>query len=173
VRGEAAELSDGRDEVIAAFSHALPVGYDYLLHRVGVRQTAEDLTSETFLSAYSSMQRDGAGSLSIAWLIGIARHKLVDHWRRAERDERRLEVMAGDWSETTWDVVIEPGRAADVLAELNPWQRAALVLRYVDGLPVAEVGELLGRTVGATEVLLVRAKQAFRTRYESGGDPDA
>jgi RNA polymerase sigma-70 factor (ECF subfamily) len=41
-----------------------------------------------------------------------------------------------------------------------------LTLRYLDGLPVADVAELLGRTVGATEVLLVRAKAAFRRHYE-------
>ena len=41
-------------------------------------------------------------------------------------------------------------------------------LRYVDGLPVPEVAELLGRTVHATEALLVRARAAFRKIYASG-----
>ena len=46
--------------------------------------------------------------------------------------------------------------------------RSALTLRYADGLPVPDVAEHLGRTVHATEALLVRARRAFRSRYEQG-----
>ena len=53
-------------------------------------------------------------------------------------------------------------RAREVLAELGAHHRAALTLRYLDGLPVAEVADHLGRTVHATEALLVRARHAFR-----------
>jgi RNA polymerase sigma-70 factor (ECF subfamily) len=59
------------------------------------------------------------------------------------------------------------------LAELAPQHRGALTLRYLDGLPVREVATCLGRTEGATEQLLIRAKAAFRARYEQpddGGD---
>ena len=54
----------------------------------------------------------------------------------------------------------------DVLATMSPIQRAALTLRHVDGLSVPEVAELLGRSVHATETLLVRARAAFRRRYD-------
>ena len=57
--------------------------------------------------------------------------------------------------------------AQEALASLGVHHRSALTLRYLDGLPVREVADLLGRTVGATEVLLVRAKAAFRARYET------
>jgi len=59
-------------------------------------------------------------------------------------------------------------RATEVLAALGPHHRLALTLRYVDGLPVAEVAELLGRTPNATEALLVRARAAFRRVYMEG-----
>ena len=57
-------------------------------------------------------------------------------------------------------------RAQDVLQRLGPHHRAALTLRYVDDLPVPEVASVLGRTVHATEALLVRARAAFRRMYE-------
>ena len=57
--------------------------------------------------------------------------------------------------------------ALATLAALAPHHRSALTLRYLDGLPVAQVASHLGRTVGATEVLLVRARRAFRAAYES------
>ena len=55
---------------------------------------------------------------------------------------------------------------------LGPHHRVALTLRYVDGLPVPEVAEILGRTVHATEALLVRARNAFRRLYEKGETDD-
>jgi RNA polymerase sigma-70 factor (ECF subfamily) len=57
-----------------------------------------------------------------------------------------------------------------VLATLGPHHRAALTLRYLDGLPVAEVARLLDRTVHATEALLVRARSAFRRSYPDRHD---
>ena len=59
-----------------------------------------------------------------------------------------------------------------MLAELGAHHRAALTLRYLDGLPVAEVAEHLDRTVHATEALLVRARHAFRVRYDEGRGDD-
>ena len=53
---------------------------------------------------------------------------------------------------------------------LGEHHRAALTLRYVDGLPVPQVAALLDRTVHATEALLVRARAAFRRAYDSTGE---
>ena len=53
-----------------------------------------------------------------------------------------------------------------MLAEQSGLHRAALTLRYLDGLPVGEVAHVLGRTVHATEALLGRARAAFRRSYE-------
>jgi RNA polymerase sigma-70 factor (ECF subfamily) len=63
-------------------------------------------------------------------------------------------------------------RTREVLAELGPHHRAALTLRYLDGLPVRQVAEHLGRTEHATEALLVRARHAFRVRYDEGRGDD-
>ena len=69
-----------------------------------------------------------------------------------------------------WDARLTSMRAVDALGRLGDHHRAALTLRYVDGLPVPEVAELLGRTVHATEALLVRARSAFRKLYDKEGD---
>jgi RNA polymerase sigma-70 factor (ECF subfamily) len=59
-----------------------------------------------------------------------------------------------------------------VLAMINPMQRAALTLRHIDGLSVPQVADVLGRSVHATETLLVRARAAFRQRYDECKDTD-
>jgi RNA polymerase sigma-70 factor (ECF subfamily) len=67
-----------------------------------------------------------------------------------------------------WDTQLDVSRARSVLATLGPHHRAALTLRYLDGLSVPEVAEQLDRTLHATEALLVRARIAFRRAYEEG-----
>jgi RNA polymerase sigma-70 factor (ECF subfamily) len=156
--------------LLELYDDALPEVYGYLLSRCGQRALAEDLTAETFLAAVSACQRSVAPELSIAWLIGVARHKLADHWRRVAREERGMRVVAGERvePEDPWDERLDVMVARDVLERLGPHHRAALTLRYLDGLPVAEVADCLDRTVHATEALLVRARHAFRARYDEG-----
>lgn len=149
------------------YDAALPEVHGYLLARCGDRATAQDLTAETFLAAVRAARREPAPPLSTAWLVGVARHKLVDHWRRAEREQRGLRLAAAAPVEVDdpWDTAIDAVLAHQVLAGLGAHHRAALTLRYLDGLPVPEVARLLGRTVHATEALLVRARAAFRRAY--------
>jgi RNA polymerase sigma-70 factor (ECF subfamily) len=161
----------GEDRILGDIDRSLPAVYDYLLHRCGGRALAEDLTSETVLATVDHVRSGHIDTIEIGYLIGIARHKLVDHWRRQGREQRHLKVYVRD-EETADDTVFEPGRATAVLALLNPMQRAALTLRYVDDLPVPEVACVLGRSVHATETLLVRAKRAFRSRYALHEDSD-
>jgi RNA polymerase sigma-70 factor (ECF subfamily) len=150
------------------YDDTLPHVYGYLLARCGDIGLAEDLTAESFLAAVQAVRKPGAPEPSIAWLIGVARHKLADHWRRVEREQRGLRLLAGEpaSAEDPWEAVVDRIRAREVLGRLGAHHRAALTLRYLDGLPVPEVARHLDRTLHATEALLVRARAAFRRIYE-------
>ena len=144
--------------------------YSYLASRVGDRAVAEDLTQDVFVVG---ARRVAAGDVvELPWLIGVARHKLVDHWRAQAREGRKLALAHS--SELTRSVErsapIDPGLAAAVLARLNPTYRAALVLRHVDGLSVAAVADHLHRSLEATEQVLSRARAAFRHEYQGSTD---
>ncbi len=78
--------------LLGLYDTALPQVYGYLLPRCGSRALAEDLTAESFLAAVAAVRKPDAQAPSIPWLIGVARHKLVDHWRRQEREERNLQL---------------------------------------------------------------------------------
>jgi RNA polymerase sigma-70 factor, ECF subfamily len=160
------------DPVLAIYRVAVPRVYGYLLPRCGSAALAEDLTSETFLAAVDASRRGGLTEVSTAWLVGVARHKLVDHWRRLEREQRSLaaaEASAPDVDDP-WDDWLDAEAAYAALAHLPVPQRAALTLRYLDGLPVADVAEHLGRTLHGTETLLARARAALRRHYREGHD---
>lgn len=159
---------DAGDALLAGYERSLPQVYGYLVARVGSPEAAEDLTSETYLAAVDAIGRGTLTEPTTAWLVGVARHKLVDHWRRQNREERRLAAVAdlSDDTEDPWDELVEVGRAREVLDSLGGHHRSALVLRYLDGLAVREVADALERTVEATEALLVRARRAFRVSYQ-------
>lgn len=155
--------------LLALYDRALPQVYGYLVVRVGNRAVAEDLTADTFLAAAEAIERGTLRDISIGWLITVARNKMVDHWRRRAREDRKLALVeTDDVVDDDVDLHIERARAKAVLAELGPHHQAALTLRYLDGLSVPEVADCLGRTVHATEALLVRARNAFRARYQEG-----
>jgi len=154
--------------LLELYDEALPHVYGYLLARCRDATLAEDLTAESFLAAVHAVRKPAAPEPSIPWLIGVARHKLADHWRRVEREQRGLRLLDGepDGVEDPWDVAVDKIRAHEVLEALGAHHRAALTLRYLDGLPVPEVARHLDRTVHATEALLVRARGAFRRIYQ-------
>jgi RNA polymerase sigma-70 factor, ECF subfamily len=144
--------------------------YSYVASRIGDRGVAEDLTQDVFEAAARRVATGGV--VDVAWLIGVARHKLVDHWRAQAR--ARLTLVSAHAAEKNRRVensmAIDPSVAAIVLAGLNPIYRAALVLRHVDGLGVAAVADHLGRSVEATEQVLSRARAAFRNKYQESTD---
>ena len=160
---------DPRASLLTLYDQALPQVYGYLLHRCGRTALAEDLTAETFLAAVDAVRRESPPPISIGWLIGVARHKLVDHWRRLAREERSLSAVADDPTRASqddpWDAKLDSIRAHETLESMAPQHRAALTLRYLDDLPVREVARALERTDQATEALLVRARTAFRRAY--------
>jgi RNA polymerase sigma-70 factor (ECF subfamily) len=175
VSEQAGADGDARTALLALYDRAVPQVYGYLLSRCGDKTVAEDLTAETLLAAVDAVGRDDAHAVSIGWLIGVARHKLVDHWRRQAREDRGLSAVAAEDGPDVdpWEVRLDAMRARATLDALAGHHRAALTLRYVDDLPVSVVAGLLDRTVHATEALLVRARAAFRRAYTEQGDCDA
>ncbi|HVE99275.1 MAG TPA: sigma-70 family RNA polymerase sigma factor [Mycobacteriales bacterium] len=157
----------------ALYDAALPEVFGYLMHRCSSRMLAEDLTQEVFLAAARSIREGTAVDFGVGWLIGVARHKLVDHYRREERERRKLELVTEqvriDHAATDGEP-LDRERAMAALDDMPAPQRLALTLRYFDGLAVPEIATHLGRSVHATESILARARDGFRRRYTRASD---
>jgi RNA polymerase sigma-70 factor, ECF subfamily len=169
------EAEDAPRTLLALYEKALPAVYGYFVRRCGDRGTAEDLTSETFLAAMDAARRDTSAPMTVPWLIGVARHKLADHYRRRHD---RFSIPVAELPEPAepaddWDAELDRIVAENVLARLPEQHRTVLALRYLDDCSVPECAALIGRTVHATEALLVRARRAFRHHYPGpeGGTP--
>ena len=108
--------------LLALYDEAVVDVYGYLLARCRNREVAEDLTGEVFMGAVDSIRRSTALDVTTAWLVGIARHKLVDHWRRIEREQRRLHAVADDPTvepaeDDPWDAQLDALAARDALEQ--------------------------------------------------------
>ena len=131
----------------------------------GVVQDAEDITQETLLAAVKGAHRFRGKSRLKTWLFSIASHKVADHWRRQGRrresplPEPSLAVDDAPLEEDVLERVETRHALRAALLRLPPHYRCALVLRYVEGLPVAEVAQTMRRSVKSVESILVRAKR--------------
>src|SRR6478672_2041678 len=124
------------------YRRSLPRVYAYLMSRGGGDVAlAEDLTQQTFIAAIDQRSRFDGRADTITWLCGIARHKLADHFRAIERDERRqtrMEVREIQLDEGRKELGLDDRTMiAEALRALPASQRAVLVFVALDNLTVA------------------------------------
>ena len=157
------------------YTRYLPAVWRYAYaHLAGNVNAAEDVVSETFLAAVRQVAGlvPDAGSLG-GWLIGIARHKVMDHRRRNVRMTVVAEpenTPSAPADRTDPGEALEAGETraciASIMEHLDHEERLALEWKHVDGLAVREIALRLGRTEKAVEAILYRARSSFRAAYE-------
>jgi RNA polymerase sigma factor (sigma-70 family) len=145
--------------------------YSYVYWRLAPAHDAvEDLVQDVFLEAWRNLQRyRGDGGLA-AWLVGIARHKVQDHYRRALRNVEFPEDTDTALSELPlledrFFAQQRDDRIHATITELPEIYRFVLLWRYWEGKSATEIAWSIGRTEKAVERLLARARQQFRERY--------
>ncbi|MCU7730160.1 sigma-70 family RNA polymerase sigma factor [Actinoplanes sp. KI2] len=153
--------------------------FRFVYFRVGNRQLAEDLTSDTFLRA---LKRIGSftwqGRDLGAWLVTIARNLVADHFKSGRY---RLEVTTGDVLDADREdrgpegspesaVVDHITNVALLTAvkQLNPEQQECIVLRFLQGFSVAETALTMGKNEGAIKALQYRAVRALARLLPEG-----
>lgn len=156
----------GRPDLDRHFEAAsVPVYRELIRLCGGDRDRAEELRQDTFERAARHLERHPDRIVGTGWFVTVARSAFIDQMRRDRRDRRLRERVAAlahrDTVEPDWDGVAADDALA-LLGRLNDEQRAALVLYHLHDLPIAEVAVQLGRSVRATESLLVRARRRLR-----------
>ena len=154
--------------------------FRFISYRVGSRQLAEDLTSETFLRA---LRRIGSftwqGRDVGAWFVTIARNLVADHYKSSRY---RLEVTTDDVSESgaRLDPADSPEGAVlesmtnkvllQAVRQLNAEQQECIALRFLQGLSVAETAKVMGKNDGAIKALQYRAVRSLGRLLPEGVD---
>ncbi len=173
---------DGTDSILrramrgdrVAFSqlyrHHVQQVYRYIYARAGNAQDAEDITSQTFLAALENIKSYRPPAAFAGWLIGIARHKCVDHWRRngaratVPIDEGTETAASGDRVAEWLDQRLELNQLQRVLQTLAPDRAEAVTLCLLAGLSAAEAGQVMDKSEAAIKKLIWRGVQDLKVR---------
>lgn len=134
----------------------------YVRRRSG-HAVAQEIVSVTFFEAARQFKMGRGDSISLAWLLRVARCRLIDHWRSAERERKLIERVGVQIIDAT--PVPRSGPSDEIvewLESLTPVQQRAILMRYVGGFSVGEIAEDLGRTYRGAEGVLARARETMR-----------
>ena len=150
--------------------------YSYCYYRIGNHHDAEDITEQTFLQAYRHYERavrESDGRPLRPWLIRIAHNLAANHHRdRSRRPQTHLdnaEIVSS--THATEDLVEGREEVAEVLAgvaSLPDDRREALIMRFALDMDNREIARALGRSDGATKVLIHRAIRQLKQELQEG-----
>ena len=153
-----------------------PALYRFVYLKVGHREEAEDLTHQTFLSAWehiSSFKKQGLPVSS--WLYRIARNKVIDHYRTTHTtfsfEDVELELASPEKDLTdVFDTTQDLEKLRNALRSLHPDQQDVVILRFVEGLSHIETARALHKNAGTIRVLQYRALQNLKQQLRSSDD---
>jgi RNA polymerase sigma-70 factor (ECF subfamily) len=147
--------------------------YRYIYVRVGSSHLAEDLTSETFIRALRRIDSfSWQGKDIAAWFVTIARNLITDNAKSARF---RMEVTTADMIDADRRVdgpenevltQLRDTRVFEAIRTLKPEQAECLVLRFMQGLSLAETALVIGKSEGAVKQLQLRAVRALHRELE-------
>lgn len=142
--------------------------YRFVHRRCRDHALAEDITQETFLAAIR--QTDDPNSLTVGWLLTVARNRLVDLLRRQTKYEGKLRLVS-EVETTGHDAeLVERLRISNALNELSVDYRVVLTLHYIDGFTVRALAEHLDRSEKSVEGLVTRARRELREKLDEEAD---
>jgi RNA polymerase sigma-70 factor (ECF subfamily) len=143
--------------------------YRYIYLRVGNAKDTEDLTEQVFLNAWEALpDYEQRGKPFINWVYRIAHNVVVDHHRQQRPLPATPLLEEEQWEcqqPTLLSQVILAEQAATLasaISELSEDQQQVLILRFVEGLPHAEVADIIGKSEGASRVIQYRALAALK-----------
>lgn len=150
------------------YDHYVTGVFRFIYYRVGSQQLAEDLTSETFVRGLRAIQRfNWQGKDFGAWLTTIARNLVADHFKSSRS---RLEIVTETIPEGKTHAaspehevlaLISNEMLFEAVSALPPEQRDCILMRFIQGLSIAQTAAALGRSEGAIKQLQLRAVRSL------------
>jgi len=140
--------------------------YRFIFLKVNSKETAEDLTSETFLKCWEAFKEKEIENPQ-AFLYQIARNLIVDHYRQKEKfqtvpiENNPISDPRQNLQEAS-NLNLEIERVRTALSKLKDEYQDVLILYYLEGIPVRKIAKILDRTEIATRVLIHRALNSLR-----------
>jgi RNA polymerase sigma-70 factor (ECF subfamily) len=148
--------------------------FNYVYYRTGNHHDAEDLTARVFFRAMRRIpQYEERGLPVSAWLYRIA-HNLVANWHRDRGRRPEISLDEGfttahhsDHPETTLMQLEEQDHLLKIIRDLPPERQQLIILKFVEHMSNAEIGQIMGRTEGAVKSLYHRTLLSLRIEMDT------
>jgi len=167
------QAQDGNSEAFGQLYDAyMERIYRFVYFRVEDQQTAEDITSQVFLKAWSNLDRfQFSRTPYLAWLYTIAHNAVIDHYRTrkvttALDDVQLSQPDHSELVENEIDLTVEMKSVKTALQSLTDDQQKVLTLKFIEGMSNNEIAHHLGKREGAIRALQMRGLQALAKQLE-------
>ena len=167
------QAQDGNSEAFGQLYDAyMERIYRFVYFRVEDQQTAEDITSQVFLKAWSNLDRFSFNRTPyLAWLYTIAHNAVIDHYRTrkvttALDDVQLSQPDHSEAVENDIDLTAEMHSVKTALQALTDDQQKVLTLKFIEGMSNNEIARQLGKREGAIRALQMRGLQALAKQLE-------
>jgi RNA polymerase sigma-70 factor (ECF subfamily) len=167
------QAQDGNSEAFGQLYDAyMERIYRFVYFRVEDQQTAEDITSQVFLKAWSNLDRfQFSRTPYLAWLYTIAHNAVIDHYRTrkvttALDDVQLSQPDHSELVENEIDLTVEMQSVKTALRSLTDDQQKVLTLKFIEGMSNNEIARHLGKREGAIRALQMRGLQALAKQLE-------
>lgn len=166
------QAQEGHHEAFSViYSHYLPQIYRFVFLKTGNKATAEDLTHESFLSAWKNLKKyEDLNFPFSSWLYQIARNKIIDFYRTNKKnlqlDNIDESAIAIENNNSSLDSQIDIEKIKILIKQLKPDYQDILIMRFIDDLSCEEIAIAIKKSQGAVRLLQHRALNALKQLYE-------
>ncbi len=153
--------------------------FSLLLRMTGCRETAADLAQEAFVKAYERLEKFKLSEKFFPWLYAIAANLARDHWRRQQhavghadaiRQIEKSSPVKVTAEEERLAVLLDARRLRVCLERLPHEYREALILRFHEGLSMADIGKSLGVSTSGAKMRISRGLEKLRRLFQESPD---
>ncbi len=154
------------------YNHYIAQIYRFVLFKVSGKQIAQDLTHETFLSAWQNIKNYKHKEFPISsWLYQIARNKVIDYYRTNKKNisidtEEFDESSLGFEEQKNLDGPMNLEKIKSLITYLKPEYQDVIIMRYVEDLDHGEIAHAMKKSEGAVRLLQHRAIKNLKELYE-------
>ncbi|MEO8065626.1 MAG: RNA polymerase sigma factor [Candidatus Doudnabacteria bacterium] len=150
-----------REAFGAIYEHFADKIYRFIYFRVGHREVAEDVLSDTFVKSWQKINQVNSPTALSAWLYQIAKNNIIDYYR-LKKETVALEVVEDILEDAvnpidSANLGIQQNRILNVLSQLSVDQREVVKYRFFEDLSNEEIAYIMGKTEGAIRVIQHRA----------------
>lgn len=150
--------------------------YRFIYLKVGSREISEDITAEAFIRLWEQMKSPTEIRSPRAYVYQVARNLVIDHYRTQDPVKIRPDkvTLASEKPGPEKKVILgeEVEELRQALAKIKNSYQNALILYYLDEMPISEIAQIEGKSENAVRVTIHRALKALKEELEKAKQPE-